>query len=91
MKGKLSYVPDTLSRAALQEDKSEIPEGDSESYVDSIISNMLISESRFLEFQDETKRDKVLQTLSHEIMKGWPLNKNEVDESIRPILTYVMN
>ena len=84
VKGKLLYVPDTLSRASLQEDKSEIPKGDLESYVHSIISNIPISESRFLEFQEETKRDKVLQTLSHQIMKGFPLNRSEADESIRP-------
>ena len=45
VKGKLLYVPDTLSRASLQEGKSETPEGDLESYVHSIISNMPISES----------------------------------------------
>ena len=50
VKGKLLCVPDTLSRASLQEDKSEIPEGDLEGYVHSIISNMPISESRFSEF-----------------------------------------
>ena len=58
VKGKLLYVPDTLSRASLQEDNSEIPEGDLESYVHSIISNMPISGSRFLEFQEETKKEK---------------------------------
>ena len=70
VKGKLLYVPDTLSRAFLHEDKSEIPKGDLESYVHSIIPNMPISESRFLEFQEETKRDKELQTLSHQEKKG---------------------
>ena len=77
VKGKLLYVPDTLSRTSL-------PERDLESYGHSITSNMPISESRSLEFQEETKKDKVLQTLSHQIMKGWLLNRNEVDESIRP-------
>ena len=84
VKGKLLYVPHTLSRASLQEDKSEIPEGDLESYVYSIISNIPISESRFLEFREETKKNKVFQTLSHQIVKGSPLNRNEVDEPIRP-------
>ena len=70
VRGKLLYVPDTLSRASLQEDKSEIPEGDLESYVHSIIFNMPISESRFLEFQEETTNDKVLQILSESNNEG---------------------
>ena len=42
---------------------------------------MPISEFRFLEFQEETKKDKILQ---HQIIKEWSLNTNEVDESILP-------
>ncbi|CAH3118585.1 unnamed protein product [Porites lobata] len=36
------------------------------------------------EFEDETAKDKVLQQLSQQVVKGWPDNVNEVDLKVKP-------
>ena len=83
VKGNLLFVADTLSRAALPDEISEIPEDELNSYVYSVVSSLPISESRFAEFKQETANDDVLKKLYQQIQSEWPTKRNDIDPNIR--------
>ncbi|KAL6471890.1 hypothetical protein MHYP_G00205400 [Metynnis hypsauchen] len=81
--GRLMHVGDTLSRAYL-------PEGDTAGSVEAEIEtiNMIqylpISEERLRNIQAETEKDKALQSLKQIILQGWPKDKAQMMEEVRP-------
>ena len=88
IKGSLLTVADTLSRAALSDKTPEIEESEINCYVHLIESNYLISDYRLQQFKDETNADVTLQTLLKFIQNGWPNNRNQIPETIRPYYTH---
>ena len=70
VKGKKMFVTDTLSRAALQDNDSEIPEDELNVYVNSVLKYMPISETRLREFRRETSADTSLRALAKQIKNG---------------------
>ena len=88
VKGKKMFVTDTLSRAALEDDDSEIPEDELNVYVNSVIKYMPISETRLREFRRETSADTSLRALAKQIKNGWPDHRDDVDHSIRPYFNF---
>ena len=81
---KLLTVADTLSRASLKDSKPEIEESEIISHVHSIESNYLISDYRLQQFKDETRKDETLQTLLKYIKHGWPKERDQLPEKIKP-------
>ena len=82
--GKLLTVTDTLSRASLKDSKPEIEELEIIAYIHSIESNYLICDFRLQQFKDETKKDETLQTLLEYIQPGWPKERDQLPEKIKP-------
>ena len=83
--GKRMVVSDVLSRAHLDEAKSEIPESEMELYVHSIITNLPVSEQRWKQLQSETVIDSTLQMLKGYILYGWP---STIDSSLKPYFSF---
>ena len=51
-------------------------------YVDSVITNVPVSDKKIQEMRQETKRDEQLQKLKKTILEGFPDQKSEVSSSI---------
>jgi hypothetical protein len=74
--GKDIPVADTLSRSgACEENPSEAL--DLESYVESIVKEMPVSDGKMEEIQDSTKRDEELQQLQRCVKHEWPESLKE--------------
>lgn len=84
--GRLMYLADTLSRAYLPECASE---GSVETEIEMI--NMLqylpISEGSLQKIQTETARDVTFQILQQVIVQGWPEEKTQLKEEVRPFFS----
>ena len=78
--GSKLVIADTLSRAYLQQPKSE------ENIMKIGISDMKdeIPDARLEEIREATKTDDDLQMLLKIIREGWPNEKSELPEEIRP-------
>ena len=86
--GKYMFVPDALSRAYLETKiKPEIDESDMCCYVDMIVSNLPITESKCEEFKRVIEQDETMQCLKSAILCGWPSQKSCPSE-IMPFWTY---
>jgi hypothetical protein len=74
--GKYIPVADTLSRSgACEENSSEAL--DLESYVESIVKEIPVSDGKMEEVRDSTKRDEELQQLQRCVKHGWPESLKE--------------
>ena len=74
--GKDIPVADTLSLSgACEENPSEAL--DLESYVESIVKEMPVSDGKMEEIRDSTKRDEELQQLLRCVKHGWPESLKE--------------
>ena len=82
--GKEIKVADTLSRAHLQDSRTEIPDVELDFVVHSVISSLPISPKRLNDFKQETTKDDVLQKLKDFTVNGWPEKKDDVPLEVRP-------
>ena len=82
--GKEIKVADTLSRAHLQDSRTEIPDVELDFVVHSVISSLPISPERLNDFKQETTKDDVLQKLKDFTVNGWPEKKDDVPLEVRP-------
>ena len=80
--GKEIKVADALSRAHLQDSRTEIADMEIDFVVHSVISSLPISPKRLNDFKQETAKD-VLQKLEDFTVNGWPEKKN-VPSEVRP-------
>ena len=79
--GKEIKVADVLSRAHLQDSRTEIPDMELDFVV---ISSLPISPKRLNDFKQETTKDDVLQKLKDFTVNGWPEKKDDVPFEVRP-------
>lgn len=81
--GRFMLVADTLSRAYLPECATE---GSVEAEIETVnmIHYLPISEERRQRIQTETERDQALQVLKRRILQGWPDDKGQVEDEVRP-------
>ncbi|XP_045445826.1 uncharacterized protein K02A2.6-like [Melitaea cinxia] len=85
--GKEMYISDTLSRAALKENFIPKYESDLSFHVNSLYSNLAISQEYKNKILIATNSDKDLQKLKKYCLEGWPVSKNKMD----PLLKYYWN
>ena len=78
-------LSDALSRAHLDNAKSEIPESEMERYVQSIVSHLPVSEQRWKQLQFETVKDSRLQILKGYTLHGW---SSKIDLLVRNEISY---
>ena len=83
--GKELIIADTLSRAYLPEEASDIC---AEEFEVNIVYTLPISESKLETFKDETAKDPSLQELKTTVEKGWPESKSRVSHRISPYWNY---
>ncbi|XP_055920525.1 uncharacterized protein K02A2.6-like [Eupeodes corollae] len=76
--GKFLYVADLLSRNFIND-----PIVDIESSLKDLIHNINMSDPKRKMFEEETRKDVVLQTLVHLYEDGWPADKQRVPENAR--------
>lgn len=81
--GKEAVVPDTLSRAFLNECEPEISTEDMEAHVHLIEAEMPMSDKKLTRYRQATSTDKTLQLLKKYTLNGWP-EKNKVELSLTP-------
>ena len=82
--GKEIPVADTLSRTgAREEDSSE--DLDLESYVESIMKEMPVSDDKLKDIRNATENDAELQELGHCVKQGWP---ETLKETPAPVQSY---
>ncbi|XP_028411133.1 uncharacterized protein K02A2.6-like [Dendronephthya gigantea] len=84
--GKEMYLPDTLSRAHLNEEKESLL--DEELEVCLLDLELPISPEKLKEFQDATDQDTALQNLKTVILSGWPNTRSQVHPDIREFWSY---
>jgi hypothetical protein len=84
--GKEMYLPDTLSRAYLNEEKEDLL--DEELEVSLLDLDLPVSPEKLKEFQDATEQDTALQHLKTVVLHGWPDRKNQVHPDIREFWSY---
>ena len=75
---------DTLSRASLNDITPKI-----ETLKLNVIYNYLVSDYRLQQFQHETKTDESLQTFLVFVQNGWPKNRDQIPETVRPYYTHI--
>ena len=54
----------------------------------SLVSNVAVSDKKLEEFRKETEKDDVLTELMKTVKNGWPENKAETDEKVKPYWDY---
>ena len=72
-----------LSRASLNDTESEIFELESTYHINSVISNLPISEQRMKQFQLETANDNILQQVRLYTHMGWPADVSAIDPLVK--------
>ena len=82
--GKDLVLPDTLSRAPLKQNVSEIQNDETMAQVNSIIANLPISKCKLNKIEEETATDETLQKLSTIISNGWPKKRSDVSDDLKP-------
>ena len=88
IQGSKLTVADTLSRAPLNVEDPEISEEEMKFYVHSVVSKYLISDDKFILFQQETEKDDTLKLLSQYVKHGWPVDTKEIPFAVRPYYNY---
>ena len=83
--GKELLIADTLSRAHLPEEASDLC---SEEFEINIICTLPISEMKLEKLKQETAKDPSLQELKHTVKKGWPDSKAETPPGTSPYWNY---
>ncbi|XP_062610112.1 uncharacterized protein LOC134271904 [Saccostrea cucullata] len=83
--GKFMHTADALSRAYLQTACSGDLSGEEEVqvYVDSVITNLSVSDRKLKEIRQETVKDEQLQKLEQTIRDGFPKQKWDLPSSIQ--------
>ena len=81
--GKELTVADTLSRAFIPAKKQD-EETEAEFQVHLIMSSLPMSEIQLKRFQQETSNDETLQRLQAVVQAGWPNQKSDLTEDIKP-------
>ena len=84
IKGEHLYIPDTLSRSALNSCVPEISDEEVKFYVHTILTTDLISRDNMVNLVSETNRDETLQLLKKFVKNGWPLNRKQVPDVLMP-------
>jgi len=84
--GKLMYVADTLSRAYLQNTSCS-------NFVHSLENtdhtlSLSMPTERLQQVKHASRDDPVLQQLRHTILSGWPSNKGDVSDCLRPYFDF---
>lgn len=82
--GKDMVVPDTLSRAPLNQDSNETLENEVNFYVQSVEKNRPISDMKLEQIRCVTEHDNDLQKVSRFIKNGWPEKENSLPEMVKP-------
>jgi len=84
--GKLIFIDDALSRAHLETTNTNqgIPDTETEMLIHLLVANLPITEQKLREFQQATKADQSLQTVSQLTKHGWPDHKNKVPADAKP-------
>ena len=77
------FVSDALSRAPIPVNISEISPDEIAYHVHTVINSIPISNTRLLQFQNETKTDEILQKVKNYVLYGWP-DKQSVDIDVAP-------
>ena len=75
---------DTMSRAALADNTTELTESDIKSQVHCILSSLPISSTKFQLIQNETSKDQDLQCVIKYINEGWPQTKSDTVGPAKP-------
>ena len=78
LRGREMVTADTLSHLSSL-DEFEVPDMNV-----NIHHRIRIFPAKMQEFENETAKDKVLQQLSQQVVKGWPDSVNEVDLKVKP-------
>ena len=78
-------VADALSRACLSDSEPEVSKKEMSHHVHSLISSLPISDGKLKEFQVETAKDPVLQTLKKYTIDGWP--SYNIDPRVKPFFS----
>ena len=86
--GKLMFVADTLSRAALKDTHPEIPDVEMKFHVHSIVRSLPISEKRLEQFRAETANDRILNKLERQVSEGWSEHRQNIDSCLSPYFNY---
>lgn len=85
--GKDMVVPDTLSRAPLDQEQDETLENEVKFYVESIENQRPISDIKLKEIISATDRDYGLQKVRKFIIQGWPEKECSIPEEVKPYFT----
>ena len=85
--GKLMFMADHLSRSFLPETKETlIPDVEVNSI--SPATYLPLSQERYLELQQKTASDEVLQMLRETVQKGWPSEKARLPNCLHPYWSF---
>ena len=85
--GKEMFIPDTLSRAVLQDPPGKT-EFDDAVEVNLIIGQLPVTDSKLGELRVQTAADPVLQTLIQHVTQGWPYEKQLVPTALLPFYPF---
>ena len=81
--GRYMYVADTLSRASLDEQRTDADlNHDMEVMVHSLITNLPMTQEKLAQMKSATTQDEELQMLSKVVKSGWPLHRNQLPASV---------
>lgn len=79
--GKNLFIADTLSRAP--EVSNETTANKKDEFEVLTLENLPVSEVKFEQFKDATRKDLTLQKLKTTVISGWPERKSQVDPELR--------
>ena len=81
--GKSMIWADALSRAYIPSTNEDIAD-EEEEYEVHVLQNLPISDSRMVQFREETEKDGELQLLKRYAMMGWPSMKSQCAPEVTP-------
>ena len=76
--GKENILPDTLSRAHVEETTDDIPEEELTAQVHMVYENAPATKSRLEEIKEETAKEPGLKKVAECIIEGWPNSKDNI-------------
>ena len=79
--GKNLFIADTLSRAPQVTNETTANKRDEFEVL--TLENLPVSEVKFEQFKDATRKDLTLQKLKTTVISGWPERKSQVDPELR--------
>lgn len=80
--GKLLVIPDMLSRAYIKDNRDNMSD-DIECFVNMVIQNKPVSDSKLEQIKHESKHDVVMSKLKDVIRDGWPEVKYDLPQKVR--------